>query len=240
MPELTLAEAFRHCGPRVADPGEDRLRAAAMEVVYNHLRALARRRPDAERLDDVVPVVLLRLIQGGPRHDTVHDTDEKVDFYLRRALTNGMIDGCRRSSRCRSADDLWKDGALPEEKTTTPYDQADLSRARTAYAVAVSRLFGEVVRACSPSTREAIAIRRTVAEGRREFDDCVREASGEVNVQTRNAFYQRQSRAMRELARAVEAHILARALEAWDAHALQVVLRELKDAEAGWPLVEGA
>ncbi len=45
---------------------------------------------------------------------------------------------------------------------------------------------------------------------------------------------------MKDLGHAVEAHIADRGLSAWEAAALRVVLGELKDAEAGWPVGEGA
>jgi len=237
MSDLTLLEAFRHCGPPVDDPAQDRVRREAATVLYSRLTSICRRR-GRDGMEDLPATVLLRLIQSGPRHDARYDTDEKVDFYLRRAVQNGFIDLQRRGARTGPVDDCGVGAVVAAGAVGR--DAVDVARASDTIAQAVASLFEKVAGTCSGPTQAAIAVRRRVAEGQCTFDDCVREASGEVTTQSRNAFYQRQSRAMRELANAVGPFVAEQRLDEWDALALQVVLQELKDAEAGWRVEEGA
>jgi hypothetical protein len=230
---MTLLEAFRACGPLVGDPKVDELRRRAMGVLYDRLAAMAGRDP---RLEDAPAVVTLRLQQSGPRSDARYDTDESVERYLRRAIRNFGID-CDRAGRGKDSFDELAPARPPGPAQREP---ADLRRAAREHQRAFECLFGTILPACRPGTVAAMSIRRRVAEGRASFDDCVREASGEVTKQGRDAFYQRQHRAFADLAKAVAAHIAERGLPAWEAGALRVVLGELKDAEAGWPLGEGA
>lgn len=239
MTELTLLQAFRAVAPLVGDPVVDETRRAAMGVLYETLRSLAGTDP---RLEDAPAVVLGRLLKNGPRtgdrYDE-YDCDEKVEWYLRRALNNHRIDGVRGESRRAPFEEHGPDAFVPPDRGPGR-EPGDLARATHELRRAFTLLFDEILPSCKPGTVEAIAIRRRVAEGRATFDACVREASGRVTKRTRDAFYQRQSRAVRELARAVEAHVAARGLSSWEARALGVVLEELKDAEAGWPVGEGA
>jgi hypothetical protein len=237
--ELTLVQAFRVVAPLVGDPEVDAPRRAAMAVLYEKLRSMAGRNP---QLEDAPAVVLGRLQKNGPRtgerYDR-YDSDEKVEWYLRRALTNLRIDGVRGENRCRTFEEHGAGAFVPPGRGPGR-EPGDLARAGRELRGAFARLFGEILPSCKPATVSAIETRRRVAEGRATFDVCVAEASGEVTKQTRDAFYQRQSRAVRDLARAVEAYVVEHGLSSWETAALDVVFDELKDAEAGWPVGEGA
>ena len=234
MSSLTLLEAFRVCGPLVGDPTVDDVRRRAMGVLYDRLKAIAGRNP---RFEDAPAIVTMRLQQSGPRSDDRYDTEERVERYLRRAIRNFGIDGDRARKGKEAFDELAPAGRRP----APPHREAgDVQRAGHEHQRAFECLFGEILPACRPGTVAAIAIRRRVAEGHVSFDDCVREACGEVTKSGRDALYQRQHRAMKDLGQAVEAHIADRGLSAWGAAALRVVLGELKDAEAGWPVGGGA
>jgi DNA-directed RNA polymerase specialized sigma24 family protein len=235
---MTLVQAFRLCAPLVGDATVDGPRREAMGVLYVQLEALAA--GDA-RLEDAPAVVLGRIQQNGPHTDDRFDTDASVERYLRRALRNFRIDGERDRSRRDSLDEQGPGSPDVVGGRRSPERQPeDVSRAGRELARAFERLLGEILPACKEGTAAEVALRRRVAEGRATFDDCVREASGEVTKKTRDAFYQRQHRAMRDLAGAVEAHIADRRLTGWAAEALRVVLGEMKDAEAGWPIGGGA
>lgn len=229
---MTLLEAFRVCGPLIGDPKIDDARRQAMGVLYTRLKSIAGRHP---KLEDAPAKVMLRLQQSGPRTGERYDDDLKVERYLRRAVRNAGIDVDRSHANVDAFDE-----SAPIPGATGHREPVDVSRATDAIARARGRLLREILGACKPGTVEAIALRRRVAENRASFDDCVREVCGEVTKKGRDAFYQRQHRAIVDLAQAVEAHIAARGLPAWEAVALRVVLGELKDAEAGWPVGEGA
>ncbi|MFN8093204.1 MAG: hypothetical protein U0599_13480 [Vicinamibacteria bacterium] len=233
---MSLLEAFRTLAPIVGDPRVDEPRRAAMGVLYEKLKALARVDP---RLEDAPAVVITRLQRNGPRPDDARGSDEEVEHYLRRALRNFRIDREREAGRRDDFDERWpaRDPARPRAPRL---DLAELARAGRELARAFDRLFGEVLPGCKSGTIEAIRIRRQVAEGRATFDDCVREASGTVTKQTRDAFYQRQTRAMRDLSGEVEAFLASRALTGWEEKSLRVALEYVKDAEAGWLIGGGA
>ena len=238
MPEMTLVQAFRACAPLVGDPRVDDPRREAMGVLYERLKALARSDP---RLEDAPAVVLGRIQQNGPHTDDRFDSDGSVERYLRRALKNFRIDGERASSRHDPFDEQGPRAVAPAGGRRTPALEAwDLAHATRELERAFDRLFVEILPACKAGTVEAIATRRRVAEDRATFDDCVREQCGEVTKRGRDAFYQRQSRAVRDLAKAVEGFVVERSLPQWEAEALRVVLEQVKDAEAGWPIGEGA
>jgi len=232
MPEMTLVEAFRLCGPLVGDPVVDAPRREAMGVLYARLKRIAGRHP---KLEDAPAIVMLRLQQSGPRADDRYDDEVKVERYLRRAVRNAGIDVDRGHAKADPFDESTPVPAAPGSR-----EPVDVSRATDAIARARESLLAEILGTCKSGTVAAIAVRRRVATGLATFDDCVREASGDVTKRGRDAFYQRQHRAIRDLARAVEQHIADRALRAWEAQALRVVLGELKDAESGWPVGEGA
>lgn len=232
MPEMTLVQAFRICGPLVGDPDVDAPRREAMAVLYVRLKAIAGRNP---KLEDAPAKVVLRLQQGGPRAGERYDDEGKVEAYLRRAVRNAGIDVDRSRAKVDPLDESALVGEAPGRR-----EPVDVSRASDAIARARQRLVGEILETCKAGTVEAIHIRLRVAQGAATFDDCVREATGEVTKKGRDAFYQRQHRAIRDLAKAVAASIADRGLPAWEAEALRVVLGELKDAEAGWPIGEGA
>jgi hypothetical protein len=239
MPEPTLLQAFRGVAPLVGDPEVDGPRRAAMAVLYEKLRSMAGRDP---QLEDAPAVVLLRLQKNGPRtgerYDR-YDSDEKVEWYLRRALTNHRIDGVRGDSRSQPFEED-RAGAFVLPVRERGREPGDLARATRELRRAFARLFDEILPSCKPATVNAIETRRRVAEGRATFDGCVAEASGEVTKQTRDAFYQRQSRAVRDLARTIEVYAVEQGLSSWETVALHVVFDGLKDAEAGWPVGEGA
>jgi hypothetical protein len=203
-----------------------------MGVLYERLKGIAGRHP---KLEDAPARVMLRLQQSGPRTDGRYDDELKVERYLRRAVRNAGIDVDRSNAKTDTFDELAPVPIAPGHR-----EPVDVSRASDAIARARERLLGEILGTCKPGTVEAISIRRRVAEGRASFDDCVREASGELTKKGRDAFYQRQHRAIGDLAKAVEAYVAGRGLPTWEAEALRVVLGELKDAEAGWPVGEGA
>jgi len=233
MPEMKLVQAFRLCAPLVGDPSVDGPRREAMGVLYARLKRIAGRNP---KLEDAPAIVMLRLQQSGPRSDGQYDDELKVERYLRRAVRNAGIDVDRGHAKT----DLFEESA-PAPAAPGGREPIDVSRATDELARARELLLGEtILGTCRHGTVEAIAIRRRVVTGRVTFDDCVREASGEVTKKGRDAFYQRQHRAIRDLASAVEAYIADRGLPDWEAEALRVVLGDMKDAEAGWPLGEGA
>lgn len=235
---MTLVEAFRVCGPLVGDPAEDAIRGAAAAVLYARLTTLVRRRKHQDNLEDLPATVVLRLIQKGPRPDTTYDTEDLVEWYLRRSISNGYVDRQRQCARTDQLDD--GPARLTAVQADARRDSLDEDRARVSISWAVTCLFGDVAATCSRPAQAAIAIRRRVAEGRSTFDDCVREEFGEVTKQNRDALYQRQSRAMKELARAVPLFVAAHQVDQWQAAGLSIVLQELKDAEAGWPIGEEA
>jgi len=238
MPEMTLVQAFRACAPLIGDPEVDDLRREAMGVLYERLKALARSDP---RLEDAPAVVLGRIQRNGPHTDDRFDSDGSVERYLRRALRNFRIDRERADNRHEPFDEQGPRAvASPGGRRTPGFEAWDREHATRELERAFDRLFVEILPVCKAGTVEAIAIRRRVAENRATFDDCVREECGEVTKRGRDAFYQRQSRAVRDLAKAVEGFIVERGLSRWEAEALRAVLEQLKDAEAGWPIGEGA
>lgn len=207
-------------------------------MLYERLHALARQmRPD-QSLQEAASVVATRLMQNGPRGVRPGDpyaTDEMVDFYLRRALRNGRIDEVRRAGRFEELD--------PGLRTLSWSQEEALERGQAGEAIAsaIQVVFGKIVLEVPDSAREAVLDRREVAEGRRSFDQCVRERHGEVSGQNRNRFYQQQSRGMRRLADAAESYIANRSMSPMEAWAIRVVLGELRDADAGWSVTtEGA
>jgi hypothetical protein len=232
---MTLAEAFHAAAPPIGDPAVDAVRSAAMGVLYETLRALAGRDPV---LEDAPGVVLSRLVAAGPRAGSRYDTDEKVEFYLRRALRNFRIDGGRGRARHVELDEDRPAGL--GGLRSAEWDPTELSDARRELARAFDRLFQEILPGCREATVEAVTIRRRVAEGRATFDDGVREQLGDVTKKARDAFYQRQTRAMKDLTHAVGAYVADRALPARESIALRVALEYLKDAEAAWLLGGGA
>jgi hypothetical protein len=235
---MTLVQALKECGPGVGDPAVDDVRGRASAMIYERLKILANRlRPDGSG-EDSATIVAIRIIQKGPRghrQNDPHSTDELVDAYLIRALRNARIDEVRRQRPCEA----YCEGAPP----ASPYDDLEkgleLKRARGAILLAVDRLFGEILDGQRESVREAILARREVAEGRKSFDDCILEQSGEITTTTRNKFYQRQKRAVQRLGVITEAYILDRQLDPLEAGALRIVHCELKDANAGWPVDQG-
>jgi hypothetical protein len=233
---MTLLEAFRLCSPLVGDPTVDDIRRRAMAVLYAELKAMARTDPS---LEDAPAIVLGRIQQNGPHTEDRFDSDGSVQRYLKRALRNFRIDRERDANRKDPFEEQGPKAFVPAAHVTGR-EAEDVARAGRELRRGVDRLFGEILAACKPGTVEAIQIRRRVAESRATFDDCVRAACGDVSKRGRDAFYQRQSRAVRDLAKAVEEFIADRGLPAWEAEALRVVLGELKDAEAGWPVGEGA
>lgn len=237
MPEGALVAAFRECGPwGTGDAAEDARRAAGFERIYLRLHELAgRMRPDGSA-SDAASVVAQRLLQAGPRGERPGDpytTDAMVDCYLKRALRNGLVDEERGKAR---GDELGPSLVSP---IWSPAETLDRSRADRAIEEAVTCLFDRIVPGLGETVVEAVQDRRAVAEGRKTFDQCIAERHGSVTVQTRNRFYQRQTRAMRRVAAAVESHIVANGLSVVEAWALRVVLEELRDADAGWRVGPG-
>jgi hypothetical protein len=234
--EMTLVDAFHAAAPPIGEPAVDAVRCAAMAVLYEALQALAGRDP---ALEDAPGVVLGRLVSAGPRAVGQYDTDDKVEFYLRRALRNFRIAGGRGRARHVELDE-GRPAGLVGGFQSAEWDPTEISDARRELVRAFDRLFGEILPGCREGTVEAVSVRRRVAEGRATFDDGVREQLGDVTKKTRDAFYQRQTRAMRELTHAVGAYVAGRALPAWESTALRVALEYLKDAEAAWLLGGGA
>lgn len=103
---LTLIEAFRAVAPLTGDPATDRARTEAARVLHATAVRLAASTPLLRAScphdrDEAIAIVLLRLVQAGPRAVREGDPidDASVTRYLRAALHNAARDRVRSNAR---------------------------------------------------------------------------------------------------------------------------------------------
>jgi hypothetical protein len=102
---MTLLEAFQKVAPQTGQPEADRMRNGAARILHDELNnlcwstALLRRMNNDER-QEAIAIVLLRLVQAGPRDSRTGapDHDLAVRRYLRTALENSLKDLIRARS----------------------------------------------------------------------------------------------------------------------------------------------
>jgi hypothetical protein len=175
--------------------------------------------------DEVVAIVLLRLVQAGPRGRRVGDpdSDDAVRRYLRRALENALIDRIRASRpRPPFAPDAL---SAAQTSSTDPGDadverQVDRHRAARRLDQAQQDLFGILLPWISAHRRkDSVArLQRTVDEMLRIYTGATQlqsivaaqppsarsDADPRASRRARYALYQQHHRAMDTLLRGVD------------------------------------
>jgi DNA-directed RNA polymerase specialized sigma24 family protein len=243
VPEPSLLEAFRECGPPIGAPAVDEVRTRAMERVYAELKGLSRKLPyDHDTASDVVGDVLLHLVENGPRGAGSEGptSDGGARGFLYTCLKNKAKDHLRKQRRLTTLDDPDDPIELAGPNLSESFEDREfIARLNDARR----RLFDDIVPAVSEGLSlsqrdaflESIRHRRAIAEHRITCDQCVVDSFGILSKQTRNRFDQRQGRALKRLGDGVESFILRHALPEAEADALRRVLHALKDREAFWP-----
>ena len=211
---MTLSDALVLMAPsdRMLSPDEDARRQASTAMVYTALVALARRVVPADKRDDVVNDVVVRLMKNrpGPRRYTC--TDAEANGYLVTALRNML-----RDSASRDRDDLHRlvsttpddeDGRARDLPAADPdirsvlIDREDHTANAALLAEADQVLYEKAIPAIARTLREGDGFVATVRDIRaiaREtttIDDIVAREQRETDtfVRTRNRIYQRQKR----------------------------------------------
>lgn len=242
---MTLLEAFRRIAPLVGEPATDRDRSEAARVIHAALRAFAastpllRRAPPHDR-DEAVAIVLLRLVQAGPRATRWGDPEDdvSVDRYLRAALHNAALDRARSVSR--RAELPLDPTDRPPDSSPSADDLVDLSRAARTLQTAFEDLWSVLLPVATAGRRAAAAarLREAVRELVELFDGhttverlvaiAAPNSSPENSRKARYALYQRHHRALSSLFEAFESVQTRPGLPPARVEALRAVLHGLR------------
>lgn len=211
---MTLSDALVLMAPpdRTLSPGEDARRQSATAMVYAALLALARRVVPADKRDDVVNDVVLRLMKNRPGPRRYTSTDAEANGYLVTALKNMLRDSANRdrdelhrlvSTTPDDEDGRPRDLPAPDPDIRSVLIERQDHVANSALVAAADQvLYEQAIPAIARTLREGDGFLATVRDIRaiaREtttIDDIVaREQRGEDTfVRTRNRIYQRQKR----------------------------------------------
>ncbi|HEY8550565.1 MAG TPA: hypothetical protein VIL35_11460 [Vicinamibacterales bacterium] len=212
---MTLPDALIHLAPpdAAATEAEAQRRREAMAIVFQALGTLARRAvPDENVREDVVSLVLIKLVDQGPADPHTIPSDEPAArAWLRRVLRNRWIDLRRRGGR---ETELPPDDLSP---TATP-DLPDLDQERreTLLQEASSLVFDDIVPdiARSGSGRfdregfiEAIAQMRALYRDAVTVDDLAAGLTGCTRAAARNRIYKQHERARTRLLQELPARL---------------------------------
>lgn len=258
---MTLLEAFQQVAPQTGSAGLDRARNEAARLLWAELRSLSwstsllRRMTEDER-QDAAAVVLLRLVQAGPRGQRYGDPDHDggVRSFLRAALENAFKDviRSRAAQRTVSLDDAGMQADPPAPDSATAPDR-ELDRARAARDLdqAVRDLLDEVLPWLEERRRKnaSARLRQTTQEllqlyrGSLSFAEVLQQAAGPAGSsdpaalqRARYALYQQYHRAIETLLGAVDEMQKGQGLSEPRSRALRTILEELRlGKEAGSP-----
>jgi hypothetical protein len=219
MPELSLLDAFRACGPLLGVPQVDGVRDAAAARLLRELRRLAaglRGFTPAIR-DDATQVVVMRLVRVGPRGLRQGDpqSDDGVRGYLLTALRNAARDLLPHPALGQLSPGVERRAATSNPGPAEHLDEEIEKAGLQGLLEDARRRLGEVItlaaEALEGPARErflsAIAELTDVAEGRRAFDGIVDDEivrTGAAPRAAKNRLYKRYSRALERVVEAIE------------------------------------
>ncbi len=252
---FTLLQAFRTLGPLIGRPQVDQPRSGAARLLFQELQAFAAanarlRRWSAEQRADAVAIVLLRLVQVGPRAVRLGDpdSDEGVRRYLQVALHHACLDLDRSQHAAETVPIV--PGAEPPAPNELDAEQlVDRSRA-LAMLQRAQRDLRDVLIPWVMRGRRAAAARR-LAE---TIDELVRIHAGEPQPdravardgqaprdpkslrRMRYARYQQAHRALQALLQGVDQMQAAGALPESRCCALRAVIADLRLGHSQEPL----
>ena len=161
---MTLLDAFRELAPADGDDATIARRQEAAGVIFRELQLLAGRAwrgVDPADREDIASIVLIRLVQNGPRGVRAEDpaSDDAVIGFLRQAIGNGLRDFWRRRRHLDSPEDFdsFVGGADPAEA-------AELVEAGHELEAARHQLFEVIVPELALGSRSGAADVETVRQ----------------------------------------------------------------------------
>ncbi len=211
---MDLLTALQTLGPLVGQPDIDDQRNQAAGLVMEALREAGRREGlRDEGLEESVQIVLLRLVQSGPRGplDSHHPGQRVARAYLRRAVVNQIKDQHRASARWSALAQEGEEDVRPEERVPVGF-LVESHRPQEAVVEAwsnIEALQALAQRAASkilrPSARESflasIAQRLQIIHGQLETEDLIRAETrpGEARSTVQGRILRRHGRARQRL-----------------------------------------
>jgi hypothetical protein len=244
---MGILEAFRQIAPQTGDGALDRARNDAARLLFAELKHLAwstalLQSIGSQERDEAIAVVLVRLVQAGPRGlregDPCHD--EAVRRYLRAALQNAGRDLLRDRQRAdapSSGDPAESEPAAPSSDAS-PEVQLDRKRAALSLEQAVRDLYDTVLpwigahrrrdaseRAVA-STDQLLGIYRGVTSVEQVLGGAAEDPAGRKRA--RQALYQQYHRTIEALEQAVDALERDGALAPERCRAVRTLVGELR------------
>jgi hypothetical protein len=215
-PAMTLLEAFRVFGVLIEDPSVDGQRQVAAGVLLQEMNQLVRGLGFRHELkEDAVHIALCRLMTGGNRSTSALecDSDARARGFLRECLRNVMLDEIRRSKRLSPIDPETVESisdpqqSSPEEEAVA-WQEIDLraSAERELREVLVPLIASRLRISAGRDFVQAVDHMCDLADGKKDFNTVVLEATGHNDSDARTAVHQRHSRARRRLLQIVDEH----------------------------------
>lgn len=252
---MTLIEAFRAVAPLTGDPATDRARTEAARLLHATAVRLAASTPllrasSPHDRDEAIAIVLLRLVQAGPRavREGAPIDDASVTRYLRAALHNAVRDRVRSSARrlevaidnvpVLEAPSPPADGLIDLRYAARQLDSALADLRSVLLPLAQSAMRGHAAGNLRSSLDQLVQL----FQGRTSIEEIVagstHDDSPEVLRKTRYALYQRHHRTLARLTDAWSELQRSGRLPEHRLRALRAVLEGLRIAPDSGPRKE--
>lgn len=211
---MTLLEAFRVFGALIGDPAVDGQRQSSASVLLQEMNVLVRSLNFQHELkDDAVHNALCRLMTSGNRSTSALECDSEVRVrgFLRECLRNVMLDEVRKTKRLRPFDPETVE-SIPTTEQSSPEEEAvarqevDLRRSaeKELREVLVPLVASRLRVSAGRDFIQAFEHLCDLADGKKDFNTVVLEATGHQDSDAQAAVHQRHSRARRRLLQCVD------------------------------------